>query len=187
MNHYDDVAKFNEAFGCFRNPRPMMLLPDDVLAMRRKLIAEEFAELTAAILAGDRVEIADACADLAYVCLGWLWAVRWDTKKIVRCRGLDAMTFAKMIAMGAETIQKTAEPFWVELMFDDALNLGFAYGFPMDEIWAEVQRSNMAKLQPDGTVKRRDDGKILKPDGWTPPDIRGILERADVRKNEVNQ
>jgi len=29
-----------------------------------------------------------------------------------------------------------------------------------------VHGANMAKVQPDGTVKRREDGKIVKPDGW---------------------
>jgi len=53
------------------------------------------------------------------------------------------------------------------------------FGLPMQALWDEVQRSNMAKavLQPDGSFKvvRRADGKILKPEGWTPPDIEGVL------------
>ncbi len=53
------------------------------------------------------------------------------------------------------------------------------FGLPMQALWDEVQRSNMAKAveQPDGTFKvvRRADGKILKPEGWTPPDIEGVL------------
>jgi len=32
----------------------------------------------------------------------------------------------------------------------------------------------MAKLV-DGKVRRRADGKILKPDGWTPPDTKGAV------------
>jgi hypothetical protein len=32
----------------------------------------------------------------------------------------------------------------------------------------------MAKLV-DGKPVRRDDGKILKPDGWKPPNIKNIL------------
>lgn len=50
---------------------------------------------------------------------------------------------------------------------------------PVVALWNEVQRCNMAKgvLQPDGSyrVVRRADGKILKPEGWTPPDIEGVL------------
>jgi predicted HAD superfamily Cof-like phosphohydrolase len=48
-------------------------------------------------------------------------------------------------------------------------------GWDTQALWAEVVRSNMAKIGPDGKVRRRSDGKILKPDGWTPPDIAGVL------------
>lgn len=47
------------------------------------------------------------------------------------------------------------------------------FGIPLDRVWKEVHRSNMAKVQ--GGVRRRDDGKILKPEGWTPPDVEGVL------------
>lgn len=40
-------------------------------------------------------------------------------------------------------------------------------------VWREVQRANMAKFV--NGVKMRPDGKILKPEGWTPPDIAGAL------------
>lgn len=55
------------------------------------------------------------------------------------------------------------------------LGTAVALELPWEELWNEVQRSNMAKLQPDGSVKRREDGKILKPEGWTPPDLHSIL------------
>lgn len=47
--------------------------------------------------------------------------------------------------------------------------------------WREVMRSNMAKLNPDGTVTRREDGKVLKPEGWTPPDIAGVIRTTTGR------
>jgi predicted HAD superfamily Cof-like phosphohydrolase len=53
------------------------------------------------------------------------------------------------------------------------------FGVPIEAEWAAVQLSNMQKAveQPDGTLRviRRPDGKILKPEGWTPPDTEGIL------------
>jgi predicted HAD superfamily Cof-like phosphohydrolase len=55
------------------------------------------------------------------------------------------------------------------------LGMAVALELPWQELWNEVQRSNMAKVQPDGSVKRRADGKILKPDTWTPPDIFSVL------------
>ena len=46
-------------------------------------------------------------------------------------------------------------------IYDDALN--------------EVHRSNMAK-SVDGKVIRREDGKVLKPEGWQPPQLAQFLE-----------
>ena len=56
-----------------------------------------------------------------------------------------------------------------------ACGTAVSYGIPLDVVFAEVHRSNMAKLV-DGKVIRREDGKIKKPEGWTPPDIKRILE-----------
>ena len=39
-----------------------------------------------------------------------------------------------------------------------------------DDAFNEVHRSNMAKLV-DGKVLRREDGKVMKPQGWTPPQL----------------
>jgi predicted HAD superfamily Cof-like phosphohydrolase len=50
------------------------------------------------------------------------------------------------------------------------------YGIPLDAVWGEVQISNMAKVDLDtGKVRRREDGKVLKSEGWTKPDIRKAL------------
>lgn len=35
----------------------------------------------------------------------------------------------------------------------------------------EVNRANMAKVWPDGTMHRDANGKIVKPEGWTAPDL----------------
>lgn len=56
-----------------------------------------------------------------------------------------------------------------------AIGCALEFGIPLDRVWAEVHRSNMAKAGPDGVVKYREDGKVLKPDTWTPPDIAGVL------------
>jgi predicted HAD superfamily Cof-like phosphohydrolase len=53
--------------------------------------------------------------------------------------------------------------------------MAVAYGIPLDAVWNEVHRSNMAKIGPDGYLRFRADGKVLKPEGWTPPDIEGII------------
>lgn len=49
---------------------------------------------------------------------------------------------------------------------------------------AEVHRSNMAKLV-DGKPLYRDDGKVVKPQGWEGPDLAGVIG-DDGRKGESN-
>jgi predicted HAD superfamily Cof-like phosphohydrolase len=45
-------------------------------------------------------------------------------------------------------------------------------GFNGECAWQEVMRSNFAKVDPvTGKIRKRGDGKILKPDGWTPPNL----------------
>lgn len=53
-----------------------------------------------------------------------------------------------------------------------------SYGIPIDAVFREVHRSNLAKVSPDGLVIRRADGKVMKPAGWTPPDVARVLNRA---------
>lgn len=57
-----------------------------------------------------------------------------------------------------------------------AIGMAIEFGIPLDRVWDEVQRTNMAKVDPTtGKVHRRADGKVLKPDGWTPPDIAAAI------------
>lgn len=87
-------------------------------------------------------------------------------------------------------------------------------GIPVVEVWNEVHRSNMEKAvdctrcqgtgkwEPDGEVirqcfechgtgsliVRRADGKILKPDGWMPPDIKSIiLETLEKQRRDSHE
>ena len=48
---------------------------------------------------------------------------------------------------------------------------------PQQEVWDEVARSNLAKISEGGKVLKREDGKVLKPEGWTPPDIKSIIRK----------
>ncbi len=62
---------------------------------------------------------------------------------------------------------------WVVLAYLNTL------GFPVVDGWAEVARSNLGKIDPvTGVVLKRDDGKVLKPEGWKPPDLQGVLNEA---------
>jgi len=52
---------------------------------------------------------------------------------------------------------------------------GHAFGIDLDECFKEIHASNMSKLGPDGKPIKREDGKVLKPDTFFPPDLKSIL------------
>lgn len=44
--------------------------------------------------------------------------------------------------------------------------------------WNEVMRTNFAKVDPvTGKVRKREDGKVLKPEGWQPPNLEPFLTK----------
>lgn len=51
-----------------------------------------------------------------------------------------------------------------------------AYNIDLPAVLAEIQRSNLSKIDPvTGMVHKRDDGKVLKPEGWTAPEIARVM------------
>ena len=92
------------------------------------LIAEEFAELNAAVLSGDRKEQLDALLDIMVVTAGAIHS------------------------MGADG----------------------------DGGWKEVMSTNFAKIDKQtGKVRKREDGKVLKPVGWTPPNLEPFVKKGN--------
>lgn len=47
----------------------------------------------------------------------------------------------------------------------------------IEEVFCEIQNSNMSKLDENGKPVYREDGKVLKSNKYFKPDIRSILER----------
>ena len=50
-------------------------------------------------------------------------------------------------------------------------------GFDAEGAWKEVMATNFAKIGNDGKVRKREDGKVLKPVGWTPPNLAPFVEK----------
>ena len=53
-------------------------------------------------------------------------------------------------------------------------------GIDVEPLFSEIHRSNMSKI---GGIKR-DDGKVLKPDTYSPPDVAKILQMQMVGQHE---
>lgn len=59
------------------------------------------------------------------------------------------------------------------------VTLGYCYmrGYDVAGAWEEVARSNLSKIDPvTGKVTKRNDGKVLKPEGWTPPNLKPFVK-----------
>ena len=51
-------------------------------------------------------------------------------------------------------------------------------GFDGEGGWKEVMKTNFAKIDKDtGKVRKREDGKVLKPTGWVPPDLKPFVTK----------
>jgi predicted HAD superfamily Cof-like phosphohydrolase len=50
-------------------------------------------------------------------------------------------------------------------------------GADAEGAWKEVMSTNFAKIDKQtGRVRKREDGKVLKPAGWTPPDLEKFVK-----------
>jgi predicted HAD superfamily Cof-like phosphohydrolase len=51
-------------------------------------------------------------------------------------------------------------------------------GYDAEGAWKEVMQTNFNKIDRDtGKVRKREDGKVLKPLGWTPPNLTPFLNK----------
>lgn len=66
----------------------------------------------------------------------------------------------------AEQLDACFDMIWVIVAYAKAR------GWDIDKAWDEGAKSNLYKIDTfTGRVIRREDGKILKPEGWEPPDF----------------
>jgi predicted HAD superfamily Cof-like phosphohydrolase len=50
-------------------------------------------------------------------------------------------------------------------------------GFNAEAAWKEVMRTNFAKIDTEtGKVRKREDGKVLKPTGWVAPSLEQFVK-----------
>lgn len=188
------LLEFHTAFGLPVNHRPS--IPDsDEENLRADLLDEEFSELTDALFFEDLVEIADALADILYIAEGTalVYGVRISPDHPVgqsSVMGPPRMptVSAQVTRVHAELSTEVAKaseaqfkqkPFAVQKHLSNVRSLCYQmaglFDINLDVLLEEVHRANMSKLGPDGKPIYRADGKVLKPKGWTAPDVAGVL------------
>lgn len=73
---------------------------------------------------------------------------------------------AEAVSDDAEQLDACFDMIWV------IVGYMHARGWACSAAWDEGARSNLSKIDAKtGKVIRREDGKILKPEGWKPPDF----------------
>ncbi|MEV0487620.1 hypothetical protein AB0I69_44350 [Streptomyces sp. NPDC050508] len=65
-----------------------------------------------------------------------------------------------------------------------AYGTALVHGIDLDAVIAEVHRSNMTKIGPDGQIARRTDGKVLKGEHYEVPDVSGVLREQGWRAGD---
>jgi hypothetical protein len=53
-------------------------------------------------------------------------------------------------------------------------------GWDAEGAWKEVMQTNFAKIDSEtGKVRKREDGKVLKPLGWTAPELKQFIKDVE--------
>lgn len=70
-----------------------------------------------------------------------------------------------------ETLDACMDLIWV------LIGLCAAKGYDTRNAWDHLADNNFSKFGPDNKPLRREDGKILKPADWTPPDFSQFIPK----------
>lgn len=62
---------------------------------------------------------------------------------------------------------------WADLQYTVS-QAALYYDIPASAAFVRVAKNNLTKVADDGKIKRREDGKILKPDNYVKADMRGL-------------
>lgn len=194
---FELVADFHQAFGLPIGKSTVSLTDNKYRDLRITLLKEEYNEFIQAENEDDFIEIADALADMLYIIGGTLITYGLDYNYSppfnapvgkpkfppidLRTMLVGMTTVAHRNYMKAEV---TNDPKVISSTLRILANTVFAtaliYSIPLTAIFTEVHRSNMAKLGEDGKPIYREDGKVIKPANWQPPNIMSVLEQASL-------
>ena len=66
-----------------------------------------------------------------------------------------------------------------------ALGTAWLFNLPFERAWEQVQKANMSKVRTKSKSKKRGTSfDVVKPKGWTAPDIEQIIEEEREKQNE---
>jgi predicted HAD superfamily Cof-like phosphohydrolase len=102
----------------------------------------------------------------------YLDLIREEYKELLEAQGLNSDHVRIGIADPVETVDALIDILVVTI---GALH---SMGADAEGAWQEVMRSNFSKIAEDGKVKKREDGKVLKPEGYSPPNLAAFVTKG---------
>lgn len=162
-SEFDDVGDFHEKFGLdntsWRHIGPREV-PADVLEFRLNFLLEELMETVKAA--------------------GGHFKPTFIPREVWYSPDRPELEHIKIVVPGDNKIDHAE-------LFDGLIDLVYvAYGtahfmgYPWRKGWRLVQRANMAKVRAKADASNSLRGHaldVVKPEGWTAPDIKGLLKR----------
>ena len=202
MNIGSVLAKVREFHLSMGVPAPASRVedfPKPERDFRIALIDEEGnQELVQALLQENIVETGDGLADLLYVVLGANVQFGTDPSRLLKEGCVSGLVGAMEVVRMAI---RESQPDYLEsgsvALIAMIVGVATLYDLPLEEMFDEVQRSNMSKMvkphdsdcalhnapamepgQCDcGAVMYREDGKVIKPETYSPANILGVIEQ----------
>lgn len=163
-SHQDSVRDFMEAVGQYDPKAPKVdvqnLTESDVKVaqLRLKLIVEELDEMFEAFLSTSAYS---QYSPLFKSISSMIELLEKDDLDIDRVEVTDAIVDQDYINSGTGV--------WLDL--------------PLEEAFKAVHANNLTKLDPiTGKVNRREDGKIIKPIGYVPVDLKVVVDAHDSKE-----
>jgi len=154
-SNFDDVGDFHAKFDLpnVTHEGPYPRQPDPkLMEFRLNFLLEELGELIEAV--GAKLEL----SDIVVAGSRSLLAVVPEDAEIDHAKAFDALLDLAYVTFGAAHV----------------------LGYPWQEGWDRVQAANITKersidTSPDRVAQRGGTWDVIKPPGWTPPDIEGLL------------
>ena len=171
-------TEFHKVFGHPIRTEPT-LVSEEEAKLHAALLEEETNEYLHTLETADIVELADALGDIVVIATGTTLVYGLNLPALVRSyRGyrsglVGAVAVACDAATGLDELGAALAAV-VVLAYGEAA----IHGIPLRAVFEEIHASNMTKLAEDGSVIRREDGKILKGPGYRPPQLAPILTMA---------
>jgi len=100
-----------------------------------------------------------------------------EAKNMLRFNLMDEENKEYLEAAAANDMVEVADALGDMLYILCGTILEHGMQYKIDEVFQEIQRSNMSKLGSDGKPIYREDGKVLKGPNYFKPNIKEILEK----------